>query len=74
MKPKCTHHCRDLALATLIACFAIMVLIPFTSKAAEKNFEAPPQLRASDNLPENLLKSPNYQVEEQVVNDGFLNH
>jgi len=61
-------------LATLIACFAIMVLIPFTSKAAEKKFEAPPKLRASDILPKKLLKSPNYQVDEQVVNDGFLNH
>ncbi len=60
MKPKYTHYCRDLALATLIACFAIMVLIPFTSKAAEKKFEAPLKLRASDILPEKLLKSLNY--------------
>ncbi|HEA69993.1 MAG TPA: hypothetical protein ENI07_24760 [Desulfobacterales bacterium] len=74
MRPKCTHHCHDLTLATLIACFAIMVLIPFTSKAAEKKFEAPPKLRASDILPEKLLKSPNYQIDEQVINDGFLNH
>ncbi|KKL07535.1 hypothetical protein LCGC14_2585070, partial [marine sediment metagenome] len=22
MRPKCTHHCHDLTLATLIACFA----------------------------------------------------
>ncbi len=74
MRPKCTHYCRNRALATLIACFAIMVLIPFNSKAVEKKFEAPPKLRASDILPEKLLKSPNYQVDEQVVNDGFLNH
>ena len=74
MKPKYTHHSRNLALATLIACFAIAVLIPFTLQAAEKKFEAPPKLRASDILPEKLLKSPNYQVDEQVINDGFLNH
>jgi len=41
--------------------------------AAQEAFETAPTLKASEILPTNLLKGSNFQVQEKVVNDGFIN-
>lgn len=40
---------------------------------AEMSYESPVTFKASQILPDDLLKGPNHQVDETVVNDGFLN-
>jgi hypothetical protein len=36
-------------------------------------FESPPTFRASEILPPDLLAGPDHRIEEEVVNDGFMN-
>lgn len=40
---------------------------------ADISYEDPVTFKASQILPDDLLKGPNHQVDEMVVNDGFLN-
>jgi|CXWL01.1.fsa_nt_gi hypothetical protein len=40
---------------------------------ADISYENPATLKASQILPNDLLKGPNFQVDEMVANDGFLN-
>ena len=41
---------------------------------AQEKFESSQTLRASQILPPELLRGPYHGVEEQVLNDGYLNH
>lgn len=51
----------------------LLFLLP-TAVLAESDYETPPDLKASDVLPPEMVVGPNHKVEEKVENDGFLNH
>jgi hypothetical protein len=44
------------------------------ANAKEAGFEEPPVLSASDFLPAELVKGEYHQVQEEVINDGYMNH
>ena len=56
--------------------FALLSLLMFASPivATAQKYEPPATLKASQIVPQNLLSSPDYRIDEQVKNDGFLNH
>ena len=41
---------------------------------AAERYEAPPIFQASKLFPPGLVKGPNHQVDERVLNDGYMNH
>ena len=67
------------ALPLVILLLAVFAEAPGAHAAAERilvaaDFEQPTVLRASDVLPPEVLKSEHHEVDEEVYNDGFLNH
>ncbi len=56
--------------AIMSVSFAVATAIP----AAAEPFEQPPVLQASQILPEALVSGPEHRVDENVVNDGYMNH
>ena len=65
---------RSIAFGAMIILSAILLLQPkLGSAAAQTGYESLPVLSASKILPPELVKGPNHQVQERVVNDGFLN-
>ena len=52
----------------------LLLLLWPTTVLAQPDYEKPPELKASEILPPDLLVGPNHKVEEKVENDGFLNH
>ena len=64
---------RIIAFGAMIILSAILVLEPKFGLAAQTGYESLPVLNASKILPPDLVKGPNHQVQERVVNDGFLN-
>lgn len=52
--------------------FVLLVLA--VQPALAQDYERPSTLRASRILDKGLLKGANYAIEEQVVNDGLMNH
>ena len=51
-----------------------VLLAGWNTAMAEQGFDASPTFQASKILPARITSGPNHRVEEQVVNDGFLNH
>ncbi len=49
-----------------------LCLMPHTGWG--QGFEAPPTLTASRILPADMVRGPNHTVDEQVLNDGYMNH
>ncbi|MGH7406236.1 MAG: hypothetical protein ACREJA_10225, partial [Candidatus Methylomirabilales bacterium] len=41
---------------------------------AAERYEAPPIFQASKLFPPGLVKGPNHQVDQRVLNDGYMNH
>ena len=41
---------------------------------AAERYETPPIFQASKLFPSRLVKGPNHQVDERVLNDGYMNH
>ncbi len=56
------------------ALFGVLLLGIAATAAAQEMFESSQTLGASQILPPELLRGPNHGVEEQVLNDGYLNH
>ena len=52
---------------------ATISLVFSVSGANAEQYDQPANLRASQIIPASLLGGPNHQVDENVVNDGFLN-
>jgi len=44
-----------------------------TPSVAQHRIESPPMFQAAKIIPAELLAGPNHRVDEQVVNDGFMN-
>ena len=63
---------RCLGSATLAVWSA--VLLGTVAPSAGAQFETPSVLKASQILPAELRSGPNHEVDEQVLNDGYLNH
>jgi len=55
----------------LSACAVSAVAVPSVGAA---EFETPPVLRTADLVDEKLLKGPNYKLDPEVENDGYMNH
>jgi hypothetical protein len=55
---------------TLAAAWSAVAGLP----AHAADYEKPPFLKASELLPADLLKGSHHEIEDQVVNDGFMNH
>ena len=53
---------------------AANLFLVFSGSLAQTGAEPMPVLRASDVLPENLLKGPHHRVNEEVRSDGYLNY
>lgn len=65
---------RQLALALLIVTVSLLPEPGFAAKkAASEQTETPPVFSAKSILPQKILKSPNYSVDDKVVNDGYMN-
>jgi len=56
-----------------LSCVVAGFLIISLPASALQNFEAPQTLQASRILTPELLKGPNHEVDEKVINDGYLN-
>ncbi len=52
----------------------LAVALPPSVLQAQSTFEEPPVLQASELVDSSLLESPNHRVEEDVENDGRMNH
>lgn len=72
--------CGRTVAASVAVFFAAMLWFQFLVSensavgAISEEYEAPAVLQASKILPRELLSGPNHAVEEQVLNDGYLNH
>jgi hypothetical protein len=53
---------------------ATALFLTYSGLLAQTNIEQAPTLRASEVLPESLLKGPNHKVNEEVRSDGYLNY
>ncbi len=64
------------AVALSILCTALLAgwYASGTVLFAAERYEAPPIFQASKLLPPGLVKGPNHQVDERVLNDGYMNH
>lgn len=62
---------RNLIAAFLSA--ALFIGFPCAAQSQEQ-YEAPPVFRAATLWPTQLLKGPHHAVQDQVVNDGYMNH
>ncbi len=58
---------------TLTALFTAWALV-CSGLASAADYESPPTLNAADLAPKDLLKGPNFKVDDQVTTDGFLTH
>ena len=58
---------------TIRIAFGLSIALAVLGAAGDKAYEALPELKASDFLDAKLLKGPNHQIEEKVVNDGVFN-
>ena len=56
-----------------ISCAIVSLLLVSITGYAVQSYESAPTLRASKILPSALVKGANYQVDENVVNDGYMN-
>ena len=65
----CNSHLALRSSLTLV----ISVLASISSAGAQE-FETPPQLAASEVLPAEMQRGESFVVQEQVRNDGFMNH
>ena len=61
------HH---ILVSALTAVWLLGAILP---AFAQQGYEEPPVLSASKILPPELLSGPNFKVQEQVTNDGYLN-
>ena len=64
------------AVAPSILCTALLAgwYASGTVLFAAERYEAPPIFQASKLFPPGLVKGPNHQVDERVLNDGYMNH
>ena len=64
------------AVALSILCTALLAgwYASGTVLFAAERYEAPPIFQASKLFPPGLVKGPNHQVDERVLNDGYMNH
>ncbi len=63
---------RRLAQISLLLAVTLAVS-PLQTRAQPETLSVPVELRASDVLPPSLLEGPNYRVDANVENDGFMN-
>jgi len=61
-------------MATMAMVLATLMSVSLASAQTGEDVEVPPTFRASKILPPDLLKGPDYEVQEYVFNDGFFNH
>ena len=52
----------------------VLALCAVPLALAQAPYEKPPVLRAADRAPPQLDAGPDYRVEDEVVNDGLMNH
>jgi len=62
-------YIRGVALALFV-----ILLFGTALKAAAQRYDAPPEFRASQILPPEMVTGPNHRVDQRVINDGFQNH
>ena len=63
------HIPSPFVLLAAASAFAVVAAAPLTAD----DFEQPPVLKASDVLPAEVRKGPHFEVQEEVLNDGFMN-
>jgi len=73
------RHPKTIAFRVSVCFTALLLGVVFLRgesriATAQERYESPQTLRASRILPPELLRGPYHGVEEQVFNDGFLNH
>lgn|GEM_PF-4759232 len=52
----------------------VAAVVVFADRAiASDSYETPPTFKASDILPPALLSGPHHRVNDEVVNDGYIN-
>lgn len=73
------RHPKTIAFRVSVCFTALLLGVVFLRgesriATAQERYESPQTLRASRILPPELLSGPYHGVEEQVLNDGFLNH
>ncbi len=66
-----TIFCLMRIVATLV--FIIFAILPADAKDLPEFQKVPITLKASAVVPKDVLKGPNYQIEQKVKNDGFIN-
>jgi hypothetical protein len=66
-------RCQDWLAAFAAILIAAACVSPYSAHA-QGPFEKPPVFKASRILPPSLFRGPHYQVQEDVVNDGYINH
>ncbi|MGQ0593834.1 MAG: hypothetical protein ACT4QB_14675 [Gammaproteobacteria bacterium] len=68
---------RPLRTVTLSILCAALLAGWYASSAvlfAAEPYEAPPIFKASQLFPSRMIKGPNHEVDERVLNDGYMNH
>lgn len=53
---------------------ATALLLVAGAGASAQKYEAAPILNANTYLPQGLLSGPNFQVDREIINDGYMNH
>ena len=67
--------CPSVRCAFLVAvAFVVLATAAGPGLLAEKGYETPPMLEASDVLPETMQTGDHFKVKPQVQNDGVMNH
>jgi hypothetical protein len=66
-----TIFCLMRIVATLV--FIIGTILPAEAQDLPEVQKVPIMLKASEQLPKNVLTGPNYSIEANVKNDGFIN-
>lgn len=65
---------RKLSLVLLIALTTLLLKLGMAAaKSTPQQTETPPILSAKSLFPEKILSGPNYNVDNKVVNDGYMN-
>ncbi len=68
------RHCEKVALlGTRILVLGFWLSIT-SGVVWAQDFETPPLLKASEALPSEMQRGESFVVQEQVRNDGFMNH
>jgi hypothetical protein len=66
-------NCSKRNLIPMLLSAALFIGFPCAAQSREQ-YEDPPIFRAVELLPKELLKGPQHEVKDRVVNDGYMNH